>query len=212
MQYNTQRSKLIIPEYGRNVQQMAQHLIEIKDRKERLRAAQTVIQTMTQVHPYAKDSEELRRKLWDHLYIITNYKLDVDGPYEKPSPELLESKPNKLKYPSGRIKYRHYGKIAENLIKKAQEYTESGEKDALVDSIAAVMKKSYMIWNKNSVNDTTIINDLSELSGGKLELKDVTKLSNIQVILPPKPNMNNNQSRNKKKKNKNKRKNKYGGI
>ena len=85
MKYNTGRTKLIIPEYGRNVQQMALHLFEIKDRKERNRAAQTVIQTMTQVHPYAKDSEELRSKLWDHLYIITDYKLDVDGPYPKPA-------------------------------------------------------------------------------------------------------------------------------
>ena len=212
MKYNTQRSKLIIPEYGRNVQQMAQHLLDIKDRKERNRAAQTVIQTMTQVHPYAKDSEELRRKLWDHLYIITDYKLDVDGPYPKPSPELLESKPHRLKYPSGRIKYRHYGKITEGLIKKAQEYKDGGERDALVESIAGLMKKSYMIWNKNSVNDTTIITDLGELSGGKLELKDTTKLSTIQVSLAPKPS--NNFSRNNKNKKKGNKKKKYrnGGF
>lgn len=212
MKYNTQRSKLTIPEYGRNVQQMAQHLLAIKDRKERNRAAQTVIQTMTQVHPYAKDSEELRRKLWDHLYIITEYKLEVDGPYPKPSPELFESKPQRLNYPTARMKYRHYGKITEGLISKAKEYKEGGEKDALVESIAILMKKSYMIWNKNSVNDTTITSDLSEISGGKLQLKDVTKLANIQVSLPPKPN--NNFSRNNKNKKKGNKKKKYrnGGF
>ncbi|HXP48376.1 MAG TPA: DUF4290 domain-containing protein [Bacteroidia bacterium] len=212
MEYNTGRSKLTIPEYGRNVQQMALHLLEIKDRKERNRAAQTVIQTMTQVHPYAKDSEELRRKLWDHLYIITSYKLDVDGPYPKPEHGLLESKPKMLKYPSSRIKFKHYGKIAEGLIKKAQEYKDGAEKDALVESIAAVMKKSYMVWNQSSVNDNIIVNDLGELSGGKLQLKDTTKLSTIQVSLAPKPG--NNFSRNNKNKKKGNKKKKYrnGGF
>lgn len=209
MKYNTGRDRLKIPEYGRHVQQMARHLLTIKDRKERSRAAQVVIQTMTQVHPYAKDSEELRRKLWDHLYIITSYELDVDGPYPKPSSESLESKPQRLKYPSTRIKYRHYGKITQNLIKKAQEYKESEEKDTLVEYIAMLMKRSYMTWNKNSVNDTTILTDLGELSGGKLNLKDVTKLNNIQVSLPPKQN---NSSNNKKKKKNKKKKYKNGGF
>jgi hypothetical protein len=213
MQYNTGRSKLTIPEYGRNVQQMAQHLGKIKDRKERNRAAQTVIQTMTQVHPYAKDSEELRRKLWDHLYIITEYKLDVDGPYPKPSPELLESKPQPVKYPASKIKYKHYGKIAERLIKEALAYKDGGEKDALIEAIAILMKKAYVIWNGGSVNDAIIIKDLGELSGGKLTLKDTTRLSNIQVSLPPKPS-NNNFSRNNKNKKKGNKKKKYrnGGF
>ncbi|MGP8216589.1 MAG: DUF4290 domain-containing protein [Bacteroidia bacterium] len=212
MEYNTGRSKLTIPEYGRNVQQMALHLLTIKDRKERNRAANTVIQTMTQVHPYAKDSEELRRKLWDHLYIITDYKLEVDGPYPKPSPELLESKPKPLTYPSYRVKYKHYGKITEGIIKKAIEYKESDEKDALVESIAVLMKKSYMIWNKGSVNDSTITGDLSELSGGKLKLKDITKLANVQVSLPPKPVNNFSRNKNKKKGNKKNKKHRNGGF
>src|SRR6185312_8943738 len=167
MNYNTGRAKLKIPEYGRNVQQMAEHLLAIKNRDERNRAAKTVIQTMTQVHPYAKDSEELRRKLWDHLYIITEFKLDVDGPYPKPSPESFISKPQRLKYPYSKIKFRHYGKINEGLLKKAIEYKDSDERDKLVEYIAISMKKSYMTWNKSSVNDGTIITDIGELSGGK---------------------------------------------
>jgi len=212
MHYNTSRSKLTIPEYGRNVQQMALHLLDIKDRKDRNRAAQTVIQTMTQVHPYAKDSEELRRKLWDHLYIITDYQLDVDGPYPKPSPELLESKPQTMGYPASKIRFKHYGKIAEGLIKKAKEYADGPERDALVESIAGLMKKSYMTWNQSSINDNIIINDIGELSGGKLTLKDTTKLSAIQVSLAPKPL--NNFSRNNKNKKKGNKKKKYrnGGF
>ncbi len=210
MKYNTARQKLKIPEYGRNVQQMAEHLLAIKDRKERNRAAQTVIQTMTQVHPYAKDSEELRRKLWDHLHIITEFKLDVDGPYPKPSPDLFESKPQRLKYPFSKIKFRHYGKINEDLLRKAAEYKDSDERDKLVEYIAMSMKKSYMTWNKSSVNDGTIITDISELSGGKLQLKDVSKLNNVQVSLLPSQNTNNSRN-NKKKKNK-KKKNRNGGF
>lgn len=184
IEYNSQRPHMIIPEYGRHVQKMAQHLLIIKNRQERTRASEVVIQTMTQVHPYAKDSEELRRKLWDHLYIITDNKLDVDGPYPKPSADLLESKPKRLHYPIYTVNYKHYGKIINELIKKAVKYKDGGEKDALVESIAMLMKKAYMTWNKSTVNDKTIVDDLKQLSGGKLELKDTSKLGNVSVQLP----------------------------
>ncbi len=184
IEYNSQRPLMIIPEYGRHVQKMAQHLLTIKNRQERNRASEVVIQTMTQVHPYAKDSEELRRKLWDHLYIITDYKLDVDGPYPKPSTSLLESKPKRLHYPIYTVNYKHYGKIINELIKKAVKYKDGEERDALVESIALLMKKAYMIWNKSSVNDKTIVDDLKQLSGGKLVLKDASKLVNVSVQQP----------------------------
>src|SRR6185312_16787996 len=156
MNYNTGRAKLKIPEYGRNVQQMAEHLLAIKNRDERNRAAKTVIQTMTQVHPYSKDSEELRRKLWDHLHVITGFKLDVDSPYEKPSPESFEAKPERLKYPSINIRHKHYGKIADEMIKKAANMEDNSERDALIATIAALMKRSFMTWNKCTVDDNTI--------------------------------------------------------
>ncbi|NNM94438.1 MAG: DUF4290 domain-containing protein [Bacteroidia bacterium] len=184
IEYNSQRPHMIIPEYGRHVQKMAQHLLGIQNRQERNRASEVVILTMTQVHPYAKDSEELRRKLWDHLYIITDYKLDVDGPYPKPSPSLLESKPKRLNYPIYTVNYKHYGKIINELIKKAVKYKDGSEKDALVESIAMLMKKAFMTWNKSSVNDKTIVDDLKQLSGGKLELKDLTRLGNVSVQMP----------------------------
>ncbi|HTB07951.1 MAG TPA: DUF4290 domain-containing protein [Bacteroidia bacterium] len=213
MEYNTASPLMIIPEYGRHVQKMAQYLLTIKDRKERTRGANTVIQTMTQVHPYAKDSEELRRKLWDHLYIITDYKLEVDGPYPKPLPELIEAKPKRMEYPVAAMRYRHYGKIISGLIKKAMEYKDSGEKDALVESIASLMKKAYMTWNQSSVNDQAIISDLTEMSGGKLILKDTTKLSNVYVPLNVKPVNTFNRKNKKNKNNRGKdKKRRHGGF
>jgi len=209
IQYNTDRPLMIIPEYGRHVQKMAEHLLTIKNREERTRATQVVIQTMTQVHPYAKDSEELRRKLWDHLYIITNYKLDVDSPYPKPEEGVFEAKPTRLHYPTSSTKFMHYGKLIPELIKKAIEYKEGPERDALVESIAMLMKKAYMTWNKSSVNDATIIKDLGGMSQGKLELKDVSKLNNVSmpVVVAPQARQNNFGRNNNNKRNKNKNRN-----
>jgi len=224
MLYNTAQPHLIISEYGRHVQDMALHLLTIKDRKERSRATESVIQTMTQVHPYSKDSEELRRKLWDHLHLITGFKLEVDSPYAKPLPEAFETKPEKLKYPNTNIRHKHYGKIVDELIKKASEMLDTDERDALISSIAALMKKGFMTWNKCTVDDNTIIKDLKEISKGKLILKDVSCLANVHVQLNnpvSKPqnfqrnkfNNNNkggqNQNRNRKK---NKNKNRNGGF
>jgi hypothetical protein len=213
MQYNTAQPHLIISEYGRHVQDMALHLLAIKDRKERNKASEAVIQTMTQVHPYSKDSEELRRKLWDHLHLITGFKLDVDGPYEKPSPEAFEVKPERLKYPDTNIRHKHYGKIVDEMIKKAALMQDNEERDALIASIAALMKKAFMTWNKCTVDDNTIIKDLKEISKGKLILKDASGLANVYVQLNPTPinkpqNFRNGKFSNKNKQNRNRKKNK----
>lgn len=215
IEYNTARPLMIIPEYGRHVQKMAQHLLTIKDCKERTRATEVVIQTMTQVHPYAKDGEELRRKLWDHLYIITDYKLDVDGPYPKPEQGIFEAKPKRLHYPTSTVRYMHYGKVIPELIKKAVDLNDGGERDALVESIAMLMKKAYMIWNKSAVNDNTIIKDLGEMSKGKLELKDVSKLSTVSVSISVPQKQGQGRSGKRKNKDRNRRKdkkNRNGGF
>ena len=219
MQYNTAQPHLIISEYGRHVQDMALHLLTIKDRKERTKASESVIQTMTQVHPYSKDSEELRRKLWDHLYLITGFKLDVDGPYEKPSPETFEIKPERLHYPNTNIRHKHYGKIVDEMIKKAGAMKDNEERDVLIAAIAALMKKAFMTWNKCTVDDNTIIKDLKEISKGKLILKDASGLANVHVQINVSPNnkqqnfqrnkFNNNKQKNRKK---NKNKNRNGGF
>lgn len=216
MKYNTAQPHLVISEYGRHVQDMALHLLTIKDRRERSRATEAVIQTMTQVHPYSKDSEELRRKLWDHLHVITGFKLDVDSPYEKPSPESFEAKPERLKYPSINIRHKHYGKIADEMIKKAANMEDNSERDALIATIAALMKRSFMTWNKCTVDDNTIIKDLREISKGKLILKDTSSLAHVHVQLninpinKPRNKFNNNNKQKNRKKNKNKNRN--GGF
>jgi Domain of unknown function (DUF4290) len=223
MQYNTAQPHLIISEYGRHVQDMALHLLTIKDRRERSKATEAVIQTMTQVHPYSKDSEELRRKLWDHLHLITGFKLDVDSPYEKPLPEAFQVKPERLKYPNTTIRHKHYGKIVDEMIKKAALMEDNEERDVLIAHIAALMKKGFMTWNKCTVDDNTIIKDLKEISKGKLILKDASGLAHVHVQLTHSPinkpqnfqrnKFNNNkgggQNRNRKK---NKNKNRNGGF
>jgi hypothetical protein len=199
---------------------MALHLLTIKDRRERSKASESVIQTMTQVHPYSKDSEELRRKLWDHLHLITGFKLDVDSPYEKPLPEAFEVKPERLHYPATNIRHKHYGKIVDEMIKKAAVMEDNEERDVLIASIAALMKKGFMTWNKCTVDDNTIIKDLKEISKGKLILKDASGLANVHVQLntPGKQqnfqrnkfsNNKGGQNRNRKK---NKNKNRNGGF
>jgi len=225
MQYNTAQPHLIISEYGRHVQDMALHLLIIKDRKERSKATESVIQTMTQVHPYSKDSEELRRKLWDHLHLITGFKLEVDSPYPKPSPEAFKVKPERLKYPNTSIRHKHYGKIVDEMIKAASIMEDNEERDVLIAAIANLMKKAFMTWNKCTVDDNTIIKDLKEISKGKLILKDASGLAHVHVQLTHTPinkpqnfqrnKFSNNkgggggQNRNRKK---NKNKNRNGGF
>lgn len=212
MQYNTAQPRLIISEYGRHVQDMALYLLTIPDRKERTKAAEAVIQTMTQVHPYSKDSEELRRKLWDHLYVITGFRLEVDSPYEKPSPEAFDAKPERLHYPYINIRHKHYGKIVDEMIKKAALMQDNEERDVLIASIAALMKKGFMMWNKCTVDDNTIIKDLKEISKGKLVLKDASALANVHVQINNNNGKQRNKFNNKQKNRKKKNKNRNGGF
>ena len=117
MEYNTTREKLILPEYGRNVQNMISHAMEIKDRSERNRATQAIIEVMGQLNPHLRDVDDYRHKLWTHLFLMSDFKLDVDSPYEIPHEEVLNEKPDLMSYPSGKIKYGHYGKYTEQILK-----------------------------------------------------------------------------------------------
>lgn len=201
MEYNTERPHLIIAEYGRHVQKMAQYLLTIKNREERTRAAFVVIQVMSQVQPQAKDSDEFRQKLWDHLHIITDFKLNVDSPFPKPAPEVIESEPQRLRYPSNSLQYKHYGQVVCEMINKATEYKDSEEKDALVEAIACLMKRQFMTWNKTTIDDQIILRDLWDISGKKLKLKNVAVLNGVYVPLTPAPlrqNTGTNRKRNKK--------------
>ncbi len=190
MEYNTQKSKLFIAEYGRNLQQMVQDCVLIEDRAKRTRTAEFIVNVMAQMNPKVKESGDYRQKLWDHLFIMSDFKLDVDSPYPPPTKEEFYSKPRQLKYQQSNIRYRHYGKNIENIIDKAILFEDGPEKEALVKTIANHLKKSYLNWNRNTVDDDVIFASLAELSGGRLRASDEFKLSHTNEIL----------ARNKKKK------------
>ena len=163
MNYNTQLPHLIISEYGRNVQSMVEHCCTIENRDERNRCAKAIIQVMGQLNPHLRDIPDFTHKLWDHLLVISKFTLDVDSPYPKPSAETFETKPKNVPYPKGKIKYRHYGKIIEDIIEKAKDFKEGEEKDVLKRVVATQLKKSYLLWNKDTVLDEVIFKNLSEL-------------------------------------------------
>ena len=183
MEYNTSLPKMVIPEYGRNIQKMIDHAISVDDREERNKIAKSIINVMGQLNPHLRDVTDFKHKLWDHLFIISDFKLEVDSPYPKPTRETFISKPDLLKYPSNDIRYKHYGKTIERIIEKAKELEDGEMKNALVETIANHLKKSYLNWNRDSVNDEVILQHLKELSKGELKLSDSSKLSNTIDIL-----------------------------
>jgi hypothetical protein len=176
MDYNTGRDSLIIPEYGRNIQIMIRHLLTIEDREKRNHAANFIVNVMAQMNPQVRDAQDYKHKLWDHLHIISDFKLDVDSPYPQPSPEKLNLRPQHVGYSSKQIRFGHYGRYLIDLIEKASNYEDGEEKEAFAQSIANQMKKSYLNWNKDTVADTTIADNLAELSHGRLKLPDDVKL------------------------------------
>lgn len=190
MQYNSQRPLLILPEYGRNVQQMVDYAMGIAEREERNKVVHAIISVMGQLFPYLRDIDDFKHKLWDHLHIMSNYQLDVDSPYPKPEPSQFESKPDRIAYPKKTFKYRHYGKIMEGLIEKACAYDDGDEKDVLTLIIANQMKKHYLMWNRDTVEDNVVLKQLAELSDGKLELKEGQKLTESSILAPRMPKRN----------------------
>jgi molybdopterin converting factor small subunit len=183
MRYNTERPRLIISEYGRNIQQMIDDAVKIENRDERNKVAQYIISVMGQLNPQLRDVADFKHKLWDHLFIMSDFKLDVDSPYPIPSKESFQTKPEQLKYPNNQIKFRHYGKIVEKLIDKASELNEGPEKEQVVSAIAHQLKKSYLLWNRDSVDDDIIMGDLQKLSGGNLKLSEGTKLASASEVI-----------------------------
>lgn len=182
MDYNTQQEKLIIPEYGRNIQNMINYCISIENRDERNICAKAIIQVMGQLNPHLRDIADFNHKLWDHLFIISKFKLDVDSPYPRPNAETFKTKPQMLPYPSGKIRYKHYGKTIEEIIKKARELPEGPERAELTRQIANHLKKSYFNWNKDSITDDVVFKNLKELSSGELHIDENTVLSSHQEL------------------------------
>jgi hypothetical protein len=172
--YNTDLEPLKIPEYGRVIHQMAKNLRNIKDRELRNRMAREIIRMMGRKSPHLRDVEDFQHKLWDHLFIMAGFDLDIDSPYEKPTEEKVRFKPARLMYPQKGYKYRFYGKIIHDLIRVATGWEDGEMKDLLIKTIANHMKKNYLNWNKDNVDDSVIFQHLYELSNGKINLSAQT--------------------------------------
>ena len=184
LEYNSQRSHLIIPEYGRHLQKLIDQATAIEDRDERNKAAKYIISVMGSLNPHLRDVLDFQHKLWDQLFIMSDFRLDVDSPYPIPSKDILTQKPDRLKYPQNFPKYRFYGNNIKYMIDVANSWEESELKNALVLVIANHMKKSYLSWNKDTVSDEIIFEHLLELSGGKLNLsKSNEELSNTHDLM-----------------------------
>lgn len=212
MEYNTSLPHMIIPEYGRNIQKMIDFAISVENREERNRVAQAIINVMGQLNPHLRDVTDFKHKLWDHIFIISDFKLDVDSPYPKPTRETFQTKPDKVAYPSNDIRYKHYGKTVERIIAKAKDYQEGEEKNALVEQIANLMKRSYLTWNRDSVNDEVILKHLDELSKGELKLANSSALRSTQAFVQRPVNQSRDRDRDKKKSSGGGKQNNSGGF
>ncbi|MEY2629115.1 MAG: hypothetical protein RLZZ469_10 [Bacteroidota bacterium] len=212
LEYNAERPHLIIPEYGRHLQKLIDQATEIPDREERNKAAKYIIQVMGTLNPHLRDVPDFQHKLWDQIFIMSDFRLDVDSPYPIPTRDVINLKPERLPYPQRNPKYRFYGNNITNMIDVANSWEEGEMKSALVKVIANHMKKSYLSWNKDTVTDTVIFEHLYELSGGKLNLlQSSEELLNTNDLMRTNKKMSNKnqpqQNNNKLNKNKNGKKN-----
>ena len=204
LQYNTKRTQLVIPEYGRHVQLMINQIMETQNREERNKMAKAVIGIMGNMNPHLRDVPDFQHKLWDQLFIMSNFELDVDSPYEKPQKEVLKQKPDRLRYPQRNPKYRFYGNNIKSMINVAVNWEDGDLKNALVYNIANHMKKCFLNWNKDTVQDEVILNHLVELSDNKLKVKEedlpLTDASEFLKIRSKNGNgsKNNHKQRNKR--------------
>ena len=170
LEYNTERERLIIPEYGRHLQKMVNQLRAIEDREEQNKVAKSIIAVMGNLQPHLRDVPDFQHKLWDQLFIVAEFDLDVDSPYETPSKEKLEERPEPLEYPQNFPKYRFYGNNIKRMIDQAIKWEKGDKRDALEFAIANHMKKCFLNWNKDTVDDDVIFKHLFELSEGQINM------------------------------------------
>jgi len=200
MEYNTTRQKLMLHEYGRNVQNMIVHAMELGDRTERNRAAQAIIEVMGQLNPHLRDVDDFRHKLWTHLFVMSDFQLDVDSPYELPKKEELACRPDIVEYPTSKIRFGHYGKYTQKILEDASGIEDQGEKKYLTRTMANFMKKQFLVFNNDAVENNVIVNQMSELSKKVLILDNPEELLSTNVILKS-YNIQANQNNSKKQQN-----------
>jgi len=208
LQYNTEREHLIIPEYGRHLQKMINHAVAQESKEERNRLAKAIISIMGNMQPHLRDVPDFQHKLWDQLFIMSDLKVDADSPFEIPTEEMLNVRPEPLKYPQNFPKYRFYGNNIKTMIDVANTWEQGEMKEALQYTIANHMKKSFLNWNKDTVEDSVIFGHLFELSDGKIDLRgskedlsDSTSLLKTQrkFTAHKKPQKKTNHHRNRKR-------------
>jgi hypothetical protein len=180
--YNTSRKHLALPEYGRNIHMMVDYIKSVEDKAERNRLSNAIIAIMGNLNPHLRDINDFKHKLWDHLAIIADFELDIDYPYDVPQREMFMQSPRRVPYGTHDIAFRHYGKAIELMIDAAIEMPEGVERDALVTVVANHMKKSYLTWNRDTVGDDVILNDLRKISKGRIDTQNV-KLSEVRDIM-----------------------------
>lgn len=202
MEYNTSKKKMILPEYGRNIQKLVEYTKTIDDKEKRNKMAKGIINIMGNMYPHFRDIADFKHKLWDHLAIMSEFELEIDSPYEEPPKEKLRQKPEAVPYNNYAIKYKHYGKTIEKLIHKAAEYPEGEEKNLLLEVIANHMKKNYLTWNKDSVSDDQILDNLEELSEGKIKVdRNKVQLPDSKEIMSKLKKKRNTRKNNKQNNN-----------
>jgi len=171
MDYNTQRTHLNLREYGRNVQNLVAHLKTIEDTESRNRKAAMLVELMKSINPdLNKDSSEYDQKIWDDLYIISNFELDFEGPFEKPNAEILDKKPQRLEYSANQIKFKHYGRSVEILIEQAIAMEDPKEKEGAIVTIGRLMKSFYQTWNNDAIEDEQVLKNIKQLSKDQLDI------------------------------------------
>lgn len=170
MQYNTQRKKLPMPEYGRGIQDMVEYALTIPNKEERQRCANTIVAIMGNMFPHLRDVPDFKHKLWDHLAVMSDFKLDIDYPYEVKTARETQVRPRPMDYPMKRIRYRHYGYLLETLLRKMREMPEGKERDVLTRMVANQMKRSLYNWNKDAMEDSKVVADIAEYTGGAVKL------------------------------------------
>jgi len=178
--YNTQRRNLRLPEYGRHIQKMVQYVQNIKDRDKRNEQARTVISVLGNLNPHLRDIQDFRHKLWDHLYLIADFDLDIDSLYPVPTPQTFEEKPVAIPYQHTPVAAMHYGRNIENMVNTIAERPDDEKKKELIANMAHYMKKQYLIWNKDTVSDAIIFKDMIALSKGRITVDPSLKLQEMQ--------------------------------
>lgn len=207
LEYNTEREHLIIPEYGRHMQKMINYAKTRETKEERNKLANGIIAVMGNMQPHLRDVPDFKHKLWDQLFIMSNFELDADSPYEIPTKEIYEERPEPLKYPQSFPKYRFYGNNIKTMIDVANTWEDGELKEALLFTIANHMKKCFLNWNKDTVEDAVIYGHLFELSEGKIDLRNSNEdLSDVSSLMRTKSKFsNNNNKKGGQKKNSNNR-------